>query len=88
MTARSPGAGLVQACDDAALFGLKLWPKQRQILSDVETGPRLHIWALGRRSSKTTSAALVGLWDCLLRPELDASFDPVSAGTPSPLRRT
>jgi hypothetical protein len=63
--------GLLQACDDVQLFrrGLDphgLWPRQRALLGPVESGPRLHVWALGRRSSKTTSAALVGLWDCLL----------------------
>jgi hypothetical protein len=64
--------GLLAACDDPQLFGLPLWPKQRELLAAVEAGPRLHVWALGRRSSKTTSAAIVGLWDCLLRPELDS----------------
>lgn len=62
--------GLLAACDDPRLFGFPLWPRQRQLLAPVERGPRLHVWALGRRSSKTTSAALVGLWCCLLRPEL------------------
>jgi hypothetical protein len=32
----------------------------------------LHVWALGRRSGKTTMAALVGLHSCLFRPDLDA----------------
>jgi hypothetical protein len=62
--------GLLDACDDRQLFGIDLWPKQREILGKVEQGPRMHVWALGRRSSKTTSKAIVGLWSCLLRPEL------------------
>lgn len=33
-------------------------------------GPRLHVWALGRRSGKTTLGALMCLWSCLLRPDL------------------
>lgn len=63
-------AGLLEACDDSNLLGLGLWPRQRELLGAVESGPRLHVWALGRRSGKTTLAALVGLWDCLLRPDL------------------
>ena len=45
-------------------------------LSDVERDRRLHVWALGRRASKTTMAALVMSWDALLRPELDACIRP------------
>lgn len=63
--------GLLAACDDERLFAFPLWPRQRDLLAAVETGPRLHTWALGRRSGKTTMAALCGLWDCTLRPELD-----------------
>lgn len=68
--------GLLSACDDGALLRFPLWPRQRRLLRSVEKGPRLHVWALGRRSGKTTLAALVGLWDCLLRPELDALVRP------------
>lgn len=39
------------------------------MLSAVESGGRLHVWEVGRRSGKTSLAALVGLWDCLLRRE-------------------
>jgi len=62
--------GLLEAADDERLLGFPLWPKQRELLAAVEAGPRLHCWALGRRSGKTTLSALVALWDCLLRPEL------------------
>jgi phage terminase large subunit-like protein len=31
----------------------------------------MHVWCLGRRSAKTTTAAIVGLHSCLLSPELD-----------------
>lgn len=65
-----PSVGLLEACDDRRLLGFGLWPKQRELLEAVEAGPRLHVWALGRRSAKTTTAAIVGVWDCLLRPEL------------------
>jgi Terminase large subunit, T4likevirus-type, N-terminal len=68
--------GLLSACDDRNLFGFPLWKEQRKLLAAVEQGPRLHVWALGRRSGKTTMAALVGLWDCLLRPELGALVRP------------
>ena len=74
--------GLVAACEDRQLLGagLSLWPKQRELLTAVDVGPRLHVWALGRRSSKTTSAALVGLWCCLLRPELLERLRPGERG--------
>lgn len=76
MRVRTRTPGLLEACDDPALFGLDLWPRQRRLLRDVERGPRLHVWALGRRSGKTTMAAVVALWDCLFRPELDALVRP------------
>lgn len=72
--------GLVEACDDPRLLAFPLWPRQRELLADVEAGPRVHVWALGRRSSKSTMAALVGLWSCLLRPELLASLRPGERG--------
>ena len=64
----SDRVGLVQACDDSDLFGFALWPRQRELLAEVE-GHRLSVFAFGRRSSKTTMMALTGLWCCLLRPE-------------------
>jgi hypothetical protein len=60
----------VAACDDPALFGVELTPVQGRLLSTVEAGGVLHVWALGRRSGKTLLAALVALWSCLLRPDL------------------
>jgi hypothetical protein len=66
-----PRVGLVTACDDPDLLNFPLWPRQRELLREVEEGPPEHVWALGRRTGKTTLAALVGLWDCLLRPDLD-----------------
>jgi hypothetical protein len=64
-----PSVGLVAACDDTELLGFRLWPRQREILAAVER-TRLHVWALGRRSGKTSMCALVGLWDACLRPGL------------------
>jgi hypothetical protein len=72
-----PASGLLAACDDPQLLGsVKLWPKQREILRAVEGGPRLHVQALGRRSSKTYMAALVALWDACLRPDLARHLRP------------
>lgn len=71
--ARSPSvlsAGLLEACDSEQLFGVELTARQRELLAAVEAGGLLHVWALGRRSGKTLMGALVGLWTCLLRPEL------------------
>jgi hypothetical protein len=62
------------------LLGFPLWPSQRERLAEIERGPRLHVWALGRRSSKTTLKALVGLWCCLLRPELLERLRPGERG--------
>ena len=50
--------GLIAVCDDPQLFDFELWPRQRELLEAIEGGLRLHIWALGRRSGKTTLAAL------------------------------
>jgi hypothetical protein len=76
----TPSVGLVTACDDRELFGFPLWPRQRVLFEAVERGPRLHLWSLGRRSGKTTVAALVGLWCCLLRPELLERLRPGERG--------
>jgi hypothetical protein len=67
----------VQACDDTALLGFPLWPGQRRLLEALEealtAGDWLNVWCIGRRSGKSTLAALVALHSCLLRPDLDAS---------------
>ena len=68
--------GLVAACDDRQLFGFGLWPRQRELLDALERGPRTHVWAVGRRSGKTTLGALAGVHNCLLRPDLDAMVRP------------
>lgn len=69
--------GLVQACDDPKLFGFSLWPGQRALLVALEealaAGDWLSVWCIGRRSGKSTLAALVALHSCLLRPDLDAA---------------
>jgi hypothetical protein len=70
------GVGLVQACDDRQLFGFPLWPRQGELLASLERGPRLQVWALGRRSGKTTMGAVAALWNALLRPDLDAMIRP------------
>jgi phage terminase large subunit-like protein len=63
--------GLVEACDSPQLFGVALWPLQREILAAIEAGTRrLFVLALGRRSGKTLMCALVLLWYCLLRDDL------------------
>jgi hypothetical protein len=63
--------GLLAACADRQLLALDLWPVQGQLLGDVESGPRIHVWALGRRAGKSTSAAVVLVWDAALRQHLD-----------------
>jgi hypothetical protein len=70
--------GLLQACDDPALFGAGFapWPRQRELLAAIEAGPQVHVLALGRRSGKSTMAAAVLLHNLLLMPELDALVRP------------
>jgi hypothetical protein len=69
---------LLEAVDDRRLLGMDFapWPRQRELLASVDHGPRLHVWALGRRSGKTTLAAVVALHNALLRPDLDALVRP------------
>ena len=76
MATELPAVGLLEACDDARLLGIDLWPTRRAWLEAVEQGPRIHVWACGRRSAKTTTAAVVGLWDCLFRPQMSACVLP------------
>jgi hypothetical protein len=71
---------LVEACDDKRLFGITLTPKQRELLSEVESdGNFMHVWALGRRSGKSLLGAIIGLHFCLLRPDLAAGVRPREA---------
>jgi hypothetical protein len=70
--AKAISASLVEACESPRLFNFKLWPRQRELLETIDDGARrIHCWALGRRSGKSTLASIVALHDCLLRPELD-----------------
>jgi phage terminase large subunit-like protein len=66
------GVSLIDACEDPDLFDFPLWPRQRELLQAIDDGPRVHIWALGRRSGKTTLCAVICLYNCLFRPDLDA----------------
>jgi hypothetical protein len=77
VTAGARRVGLLEACDDAALFGLDLWPKQREILAAIEAGPE-RTWAVpsGRRIGKTTMAAVFALHSCLFRSDLDGMVAP------------
>ena len=68
---------LLEACEDPKLLGagLDLWPWQRKVLGAIERH-RLTVLAAGRRSSKTTMAALLCLHGCLFSPGLDAMVRP------------
>ena len=71
------GVGLVAALDDPLLLGgsVSLWPRQRDLLRDVERYWG-NVWALGRRSGKSMMAAAALCWDALLRPDLAALLQP------------
>lgn len=73
--ALSAQIGLVAACLNPRLLGFPLYPEQRRILGLVERH-RLTVLACGRRSGKTTLAALTALHGCLFEPELDALVRP------------
>lgn len=71
MTNQMPS--LLQAAADPHLFGFAAWPVQREMLAAVESDEwDTHAWCLGRRSGKTTIAAVVCLHNALFRPDLDA----------------
>lgn len=76
MRQRARSSGLLAACDDPNLIAFPLWPRQRELLAAVAAGPRLHVLALGRRSGKTTLAALLAVHDCLFRPHLATYLRP------------
>jgi hypothetical protein len=52
--------GLVAACDDQRLFGIRLHPKQRELLEGLEHAPNA-VWACGRWGGKTILASIVCL---------------------------
>ncbi len=63
----APIVRIDQFCEDPNLLNMNLWPKQKEILTDFWGGNyRLGIWALGRRSSKTTMAAACAVYACCL----------------------
>jgi hypothetical protein len=70
-----PNVGLVAACDHARLLNFALWPKQRDLLTAVEQH-RINVWAAGRRSGKSTCAALTLVWDATMRPQLAQHLRP------------
>ncbi|HEY9779486.1 MAG TPA: hypothetical protein V6D09_05035 [Leptolyngbyaceae cyanobacterium] len=74
----APIVPISQFCEDPNLLNFQLWPKQREILTDFWGGNyRLGIWALGRRSSKTTMAAACAVYaSCLLGDEYKKHLQP------------
>lgn len=67
---------LVRACDHKDVFGVALYPAQRELLAAIDAGPRIHALCLGRRSGKTFMCALVMLHNCLLRQDLAGMVRP------------
>jgi len=74
VSAPAPSIGLVEALDDPDFFGsaIELSERQREPLVAVDGGVRFLQLAWGRRAGKDVVQAIVGLWHCLPRPELDA----------------
>ncbi len=70
---RFPNVPLLAACDDAALLGFDLWPRQRRAVGGG--GGRAAGARCGRSvvvPGKSTMAALLALHSCLFRPDFDA----------------
>ena len=58
---------IVQFAEDSNLLREKLWPKQREILTDFWSGDyRLGVWSLGRRSGKTFMAAISAIYAAIV----------------------
>lgn len=54
---------IVQFCEDPNLLNIKLWDKQKEILTQFWSGDyRLGVWALGRRSGKTLLSAVSAVY--------------------------
>jgi hypothetical protein len=64
---------LSRAAQDRRLLGatLDLYPRQAELLRSLEGDVRLHVWAIGRQSGKSTLGALAAVHNCTLRPDLD-----------------
>src|SRR5213592_3466448 len=66
--AKTGAPGLLEAADDRRLLGLSLWPAQRRILGEIDSGGyREIVLALGRRSGKSLMAAVVAVHDAAFR---------------------
>jgi hypothetical protein len=63
--------GLIEALEEPRLLkgAIELLPRQRELLEQVEVCSR-NVWCLGRRSGKSSLAALVLVWQACLRPDL------------------
>ena len=62
--------GLLEACADRRLLGVKLHPRQRELLQAVQDNPTTLALA-GRQGGKTFCAACFLTHNLLLRPDLD-----------------
>lgn len=65
---------LAAAAADPALLGgtLTLRSRQAELLATLDGAERLHVWAIGRQSGKSTLGALAAVHNACLRPDLDA----------------
>lgn len=66
----SAPVSLLEACDDRRLLGVKLYPRQRDLLQLVEGNPTTVALA-GRQGGKTYAAACFLAHNMVLRPDLD-----------------
>jgi hypothetical protein len=67
----SAPVGLLEAAEDKRLLGVKLYPRQRELLRLVEENPTVAA-ICGRQGGKTYCGAVFLAWNLLLRPDLDA----------------
>ena len=66
--------GLLQAIDDPDLLGAGFvpFPRQRDLLEQLDRGPRTQVWCIGRRGGKSLCGAAAAVWHATMRPDLDA----------------
>jgi hypothetical protein len=64
---------LAAAASDVRLLGgaVAWWPRQIQLLGSLDGPERLHVWAIGRQSGKSSLAACAAVHNAAMRADLD-----------------
>jgi hypothetical protein len=64
---------LQRAASDPALLGgvIQWWPRQRDLLASLDGPERVHVWAIGRQSGKSSLAACAAVHNAAPRDDRD-----------------